>query len=73
MKPEKIERINELKRISRDRQLTVEETKEQAALRQEYIVGFRANMQQLLDNISVKDPSGTVRPLRKNERYLSKE
>ena len=65
MEPEKIARINELKRISRDRQLTAEEAVEQAALRQEYITGFRENMRQMLDNVSVMDPDGTVRPLRK--------
>jgi len=65
MEPEKIARINELKRISRDRPLTAAEAEEQAALRQAYIAGFRGNMQQVLDNVSVKTPDGTVRPLRK--------
>lgn len=67
MEPEKIQRINELKRLSRERELTKAELSEQATLRQEYIAGFRANMKQVLDSVLVQEPDGTVRPLQKNE------
>ena len=42
----KIERINELARISKERELTGEEKEEQAALRQEYVAYFRASLRQ---------------------------
>ena len=44
MEKEKIDRINELGRIAKDRELTAEETAERAALREEYIKFFRASL-----------------------------
>lgn len=41
MQKEKIDRINELARLSKARELTEEERAEQKALREEYIVYFR--------------------------------
>lgn len=38
----KVDRINELGRISKERELTEDEKKEQAALRAEYIAEVRA-------------------------------
>ena len=40
----KIDRINELGRIAKQRPLTEEETAERAALREEYIAYFRAGL-----------------------------
>ena len=40
MEHEKVERISELTRISRERELTPEEQAERAALRKEYLDGF---------------------------------
>ena len=40
----KIDRINELARLSKKRELTEEEKSEQAALRQEYISEFRRTL-----------------------------
>ena len=54
MDPKKIERINELARKKRTVGLTEGEVQEQAALRQEYLEGFRANMQQVLDAFSAR-------------------
>ena len=65
MEPEKIERINELKRLSKERELSQAEQEEQAALRQEYIAGFRENMKQVLDGVQIQEPDGTVHPLQK--------
>ena len=65
MEPEKIARINELKRLSRERELTAAEEEERAALRQEYITGFRENMRQVLDGIRVREADGTLHPLQK--------
>ncbi len=65
MEPEKIQRINELKRLSRERPLLEEELAEQAALRAEYIAGFRANMKLLLDAVRVQEADGSLTPLKK--------
>ncbi|NLV57840.1 MAG: DUF896 domain-containing protein [Clostridiales bacterium] len=65
MEREKIERINELKRLSRERELSEEERSEQAALRAEYIAGFRENMRQLLDGIRIQETDGSLTPLKK--------
>jgi uncharacterized protein YnzC (UPF0291/DUF896 family) len=59
-----MERISELTRLSRERELTAEEQAERQALREEYIREFRSNMKQILDNTTVERPDGTVEPLR---------
>lgn len=65
MEPEKVQRINELKRLSRERELLEEELAEQAALRAEYIAGFRANMQQVLEAVRIQESDGSLTPLKK--------
>ena len=40
----KIDRINELGRIAKERELTEEEKAERAALREEYLAYFRASL-----------------------------
>ena len=59
MDHKKIERINELARKKRTVGLTEGEVKEQAALRQEYLDGFKANMQAVLDSVRIQRPDGT--------------
>ena len=44
MEKEKIDRINELGRIAKERELTEEEKKEREALRAEYIAEFRRSL-----------------------------
>jgi len=51
----KIERINELSRISRERELTPEEIEERTALRNEYINAIRANFRSTLESIEFTD------------------
>ena len=51
MEKHKIDRINELARKKKSDGLTDEEAAEHAALRQEYIAGFRENMRQVLEHI----------------------
>ena len=65
MTSEQIARINELARKKRTVGLTEGEVREQAALRQEYLEGFRANMQQVLDNVRIQRPDGTLERLQK--------
>ena len=48
---EKLDRINELARKKKAEGLTPEETKEQEALRKEYITAFRATVRGQLENI----------------------
>ena len=44
MEKERIDRINELARISKTRELTEEEKAEQKALREEYLQDFRKTL-----------------------------
>ena len=65
MDHEKIERINALAKLSRERMLTPEEKSEQEVLRKEYLDGFRANLKDILENVRVQRPDGTMETLRK--------
>ncbi len=64
---EKINRINELARKSRESGLTEEEKAEQKALREEYISGFRNSLKNQLDNTVVINPDGTSYRLKQKE------
>ena len=67
MEHEKIERINELARIAKERELTPEEQTERAALRKEYLDGFRENMRQILEGVVIQRPDGSEEPLKKKQ------
>ena len=60
MVKEKMDRINFLYRKSKAEGLTDEEKAEQAALRQEYIMEFRAQFTGIMENTVIKRPDGTV-------------
>lgn len=62
-----IERINELARKKKAEGLTEEETKEQAALRAQYLKEFRANMEATLQAVRVEQADGTYKPLEKKK------
>ena len=68
MEHEKIERINELARLAKERELTPEEQTERAALRKEYLDGFRENMRQVLEGIRLQRPDGTIEPLQQKKQ-----
>lgn len=55
MTKEKIDRINELARKSREEGLTDEEKREQTELRFEYRSSVMANLKAQLDNIEIVD------------------
>lgn len=55
MTKEKIDRINELARKSREQSLTDEEKREQTELRFEFRKGVVANLKAQLDNIEIVD------------------
>ena len=63
----KIDRINELARLSKTRPLTEEEKQEQAALRAEYIRDFRASFGGILDNTVIERPDGSREKLKKQK------
>ena len=68
MEKAKIDRINELARKSKETELTEEEKAEQAALRQEYILEFRASFGATLDNTVIQYPDGSRTSLRKDKK-----
>lgn len=53
MTDDKIKRINELARLSRERELSTEEKDEQTALRNEYLKSVRENLRAQLDKIDI--------------------
>lgn len=59
MEQVKLDRINELARLSKTRPLSEAEKTEQAALRAEYIREFRASFGSILDNTVIERPDGT--------------
>ena len=65
MEREKINRINELARKSKETQLSEAELAEQKALRQEYINEIRASFGATLSNTVIQRPDGTKEPLKK--------
>lgn len=70
MTDEKIKRINELYKKSKAEGLTEEEKKEQKVLRAEYVDAFRRNLRGQLNNISIKEPDGSITNL--GEKYGNK-
>lgn len=72
MTQEKIDRINELARLAKARELTAEETAERNALRREYIDSVKASLIGQLDNTYIVDEKGNKTPLnKKKNKYLS--
>lgn len=71
MEKEKIERINALARKKKNEGLTEEETREQEALRREYIAEFRASFGSVLENTVVQYPDGSrtsLEDMKKNKK-----
>ena len=68
MEPKKIERINELARKKKSVGLTEAEQAEQAALRKEYLDGYRENLKAMLDSIVVQEKDGSRHPLQKKDK-----
>jgi uncharacterized protein YnzC (UPF0291/DUF896 family) len=64
MEQSKIDRISQLTRIARQRELTEEEQQERQALRREYIDSVKQSLAGQLDNTVIVDPQGNRRPLK---------
>ncbi|WP_347550292.1 DUF896 domain-containing protein [Pseudalkalibacillus hwajinpoensis] len=73
---DKIQRINELSRKSKESSLTVAEKKEQKDLRQEYLKSLRSSFENQLHSIKVVDKEGSdvtpekLKESKKNRPFL---
>ncbi|MBQ1767621.1 MAG: DUF896 domain-containing protein [Oscillospiraceae bacterium] len=67
MTEERIARISELTRLSRERELTDEEKVERAELRQEYLAAIRQSLEGQLDNTYIVSEDGTKRKVERHE------
>ena len=65
MENRKLNRINELAALAKERELTEEEKAERDALRKEYIAEWRRGAEQVLENTYVIGPDGVKRKLEK--------
>lgn len=68
MEKAKIERINNLARQSRQRELTPEEKQEQTELRNEYRASFKRGLMSELDRVYVVDEKGKPEKLIKDDK-----
>lgn len=59
----RVDRINELARLAKERELTAQEKAERDVLRKEYLEGFRANLRQTLENTYIREADGTEHKL----------
>lgn len=67
MEQKKIERINFLAKKKKAEGLTEEEQKEQKALYEEYLEGYRRNLRSTLGNTVIERPDGTRKRLDKKK------
>ena len=65
MTDEKKARISEFTRLARERELTAEEQRERAALREEYLAEWRLGAEQALSSTFIVDEKGNKRKLGK--------
>ena len=68
MERNKLERLSELTRISRVRELTEEEQSERTALRNEYRAAVTGNLAAQLNRITIVEPDGSQRRLSDKKR-----
>ena len=68
MENTKLNRINELARLAKERELTAEELSERDALRREYIAEWRRGAEQVLENTYIVGPDGKKRKLERKPR-----
>ena len=65
MDQKKIDRINQLAKLAKERELTAEEQAERAELRKEYIAALRGNLEAQLNTITIQYPDGSKKKLQK--------
>lgn len=67
MEQKKLDRISELTRISRVRELTEEEKTEREALRNEYRAAMRASLEGSLSRTVIQYPDGSRKKVEKKD------
>ena len=65
MEQVKIDRINELAKLAKQRELTAEDTAERQALRKEFLADYKKNLVNTLDNTYIVDEQGNKTKLEK--------
>ena len=65
MEKKKIDRINELAHLAKERELTEDEISERTVLRAEYIAEFRKSTIEVLENTYIQTPDGKKHKLKK--------
>ena len=65
MEQTKLDRINELARLAKERALTEEELRERDALRKAYIAEWRASTSAVLENTYIQTPDGVKHKLQR--------
>ena len=65
MENTKLDRINELAKLAKERELTAEELSERDALRKEYIAEWRRGAEQVLENTYIVTPDGKKTKLKR--------
>ena len=68
MEQTKIDRINELARLAKERALSAEELRERDVLRKEYIAAWRESTIAVLENTWIQTPDGKKHKLKKKEK-----
>ena len=68
MEQSKIDRINELAHLAKERTLAAEELAERDALRKEYIAAWRESTIAVLENTYIQTPDGKKHKLKKKEK-----
>ena len=67
MEKEKMDRLSEFTRLSRERALTGEEQAERRVLREEYLAEWRISTESVLENTYIVDEFGNKRKLGRNQ------
>ena len=68
MERTKLDRINELARLAKERELTPQELSERDTLRREYVAEWRRGAEQVLENTYIQTPDGKKHKLQKKEK-----
>ena len=68
MERSKLDRINELARLAKERELTPEELSERDTLRREYVAEWRRGAEQVLENTYIQTPDGKKHKLQQKEK-----
>ncbi len=72
MEQKKIDRINELAHLAKERTLTPAEQNERQALRREYIDSFKASLIGQLENTYIVDENGNKRKVERKNSTIKK-